>query len=248
MGKKQTRRLNYNEVMLETQVSNSIDQRNEKDVKFGKKVKIKCRNESQKIFIRMIDNNDIIICNGPAGCGKSHLSLNKALDLIQIENNGYKKIQIITPSVEITRNGVGFLPGDFNDKMRFYMNSVYNLIDKSIGEKRREELIKENIIEALGVAYIRGENIDHSILIVEEAQNLSKKEILTILTRIGENAKIIISGDIMQTDAFKNKEESGLYHAMNTLKNIKGIGLFEFTDEDIVRHPLISLILEKYKL
>jgi phosphate starvation-inducible protein PhoH and related proteins len=211
-----------------------------------KKVKIKCKNEKQKQFINMIDDYQITLCSGPAGCGKSHLSIMKALEFIQRDDNKYKKIFIITPTVEATKNSVGFLPGDFTSKVSLFMNSVYRLFDKIVGKEYSDRLVKNGLVEVLGLGYIRGENLDDCILLVEEAQNISKKEMLTILTRIGYNCKMIISGDLMQIDNFRNIEESGLYHAMQKLQNIDDIGIFEFTNDDIVRNNIISKILEKY--
>jgi phosphate starvation-inducible PhoH-like protein len=211
-----------------------------------KKIKVKCKNERQKEFIKMIDNHQITLCSGPAGCGKSHLMIMKSLDLIQKEESVYKKILVITPTVEATKNSVGFLPGDFSSKVSMFMNSVYRLFDKITGKEQCDKMIKNGMIEVLGLGYIRGENFDDCILLVEEAQNISKKEMLTILTRIGYNCKMIISGDLMQIDNFRNVEESGLYHAIQHLKDIDDIGIFEFTNDDIVRNDIIKKIIEKY--
>lgn len=215
---------------------------------FSNKVKIKCKNQHQKEFIKMIDDKQIVLCSGPAGSGKSHLSIIKSLELIQRNDGIYKKIYVITPTVEITRSGVGFLPGTFAEKVSVFMNSVYRLFDKIIGKEMCDKMLKNQIIEVLGLGYIRGENLDNCILIVEEAQNISIKEMLTILTRIGENCKLIISGDLLQIDAFRNKEESGLYHAINKLNEIDEIGIYQFTDDDIVRNSVITKILQKYYL
>lgn len=212
----------------------------------GKKLRIKHKTPKQKDFTKMIDEHDITLCSGPAGCGKSYLSLMKALQLLQTPKNGYDKLYIITPTVEITKNGLGFLPGSFNDKISVYMNSVYRLIDKMIGKIEREELLKDNIIEVLGLGYIRGDNFDNCVLIVEESQNISKKEMLTILTRIGYKCKMVISGDIMQIDQFKYEEDSGLYHAINNLGGINELGIFEFDINDVVRNKIITKILQKY--
>jgi phosphate starvation-inducible PhoH-like protein len=216
-------------------------------VSYGeRKIRIKCKNEKQKQFINMIDDFQITLCSGPAGCGKSHLSIMKAVEFIQKEESKYKKIFVLTPTVEATKNGVGYLPGDFTSKVAMYMNSVYRLFDKIIGKEYCDKLIKSGVIEVLGLGYIRGENFDDCILLVEEAQNITKKEMLTILTRIGYNCKMIISGDLMQIDNFRTIEESGLYHAMQKLQSIDDIGIFEFTNEDIVRNDIIKKILEKY--
>lgn len=209
-----------------------------------KKIVLKCKNQEQKDFIKLIDSNEIILCNGPAGCGKSYLSIMKSLNYLK-DDNKYKKIYIITPAVEISRSSVGFLPGSFSEKIAVYMNSVYRLFDKAIGEKNRKIMVEKNIIETLGLGYIRGENFDNCILIVDEAQNLTIKEMLTVLTRIGENCKMLISGDIMQTDKLR-VEESGLNHAMKKLENIENIGIFTFSEDSIVRNSIISKILKKW--
>jgi phosphate starvation-inducible protein PhoH and related proteins len=212
---------------------------------YGKRVRIKCKNEEQKEFIKLIDENEIILCNGPAGCGKTYLSILKSIEYLQQNNNGYNKIFIITPNVEISKS-LGFLPGTLSDKISVYMNSIFRLFDKVITEKTRKLLVEENIIETLGLSYIRGENFDNCILIVDESQNVTKKEMLTILTRIGSNCKMILSGDIIQIDKLNSKQESGLYYAMEKLKDIEGIGLFTFSNDSIVRNGIISKILEKY--
>ena len=231
------------ELVLEKNFINPVDNNF-----YYRKVKIKCKNENQKKFINLIDEKQIILCNGPAGCGKSHLSIIKSLEYIQTPDNGYDKIYIITPTVEITKSGVGFLPGSFADKVSVYMNSVYKLFDKIVGKDTCDKMLKNSIIEVLGLGYIRGENFDNCILIVEEAQNVSIKEMLTILTRIGENCKLIISGDLVQIDAFKCVEDSGLYHSINKLKDIEEIGIFEFSEDDIVRNTVINKILKKHYL
>ena len=216
-------------------------------VNYGeRRVRIKCKNEKQKQFINMIDDYQITLCSGPAGCGKSHLSIMKAIEYIQKEDDKYKKIFVITPTVESTSSKIGFLPGDFTSKVALFMNSVYRLFDKIVGKEYCDKLIKSGVIEVLGLGYIRGENFDDCVLLVEESQNITKKEMLTILTRIGFNCKMIISGDLMQADNFKNIEDSGLYHAIQKLKDIDDIGIFEFTNEDIVRNDIIKKILEKY--
>jgi phosphate starvation-inducible protein PhoH and related proteins len=209
------------------------------------KVKLKCKNRSQKEFSSLIDENQIVLCKGPAGVGKSFVSIVKALELLKTKGNGFNKIIIITPVVE-SEEKIGYLKGTLEEKLDPYLFSTYYLIDKIIGEDLRKRLIKADIIKPLAIAYLRGVNIDNSIVIFEEAQNSTKKAMKTFLTRIGFNTKFIVSGDIEQIDRFRNEEESGLKDALDKLKSVDGVGIMEFTSKDIVRNPIISKILEKY--
>jgi phosphate starvation-inducible PhoH-like protein len=215
------------------------------EVLIGKRLIVKCKNKKQKDFINLIDEKEIIICKGPAGVGKSYLSIVEALKLLQKPDNSYDKIYIITPAVE-SEESYGFLPGDINDKLSEYLFSTYYIIDKLIGKQAREKLIEKEIIKPLALGFLRGCNLDNCIMIFEEAQNSTKKSMKTVLTRIGYNSKFIISGDMEQVDRFKDVKESGLYDAFERLKSIEKIGVFEFDNEDIVRNPIIKDILDKY--
>jgi len=212
---------------------------------YERKVKIKCKNQHQKEFINMIEDKQIILCSGPAGCGKSHLSIAKALELIQIPDNGYNILYIITPAVEVEEK-LGSLPGNLDQKLEPFLFSTYYLIDKIIGKETREKMVENGIIQALALAFIRGVNIDNAVLIFEEAQNASHKQMKTLLTRIGFNAKFIISGDIKQIDRFRNTEESGLLDAMERFKDFDEIGQFNFQDGDSVRNDIINKLLNYY--
>jgi len=220
------------------------------DILYGKKVKIRCKNEKQKDFIKIIDSNQISICIGPAGVGKSYISIIKALQLLADSSNNYHNIYIITPAVE-SEEKLGYLPGDLEDKLEPYLYSTYKLIDKIIGIENRKKLVESEIIKPLALAYLRGWNIDNSILIFEEAQNCTPKQMKTVLTRIGFNSKFIISGDLEQTDRYNKKNSSGLYDAFTLMKGAKGVGVYEFIvdrPEDIVRNPIIAGILQRYDL
>lgn len=209
-----------------------------------KKITLKCKNQKQKEFLHLIDENEITICIGDSGVGKSYLSIAKALDLYK--SGKYEKIFIITPIVEIEES-IGYLKGDLDNKMLPYLYSIYYLIDKIVGEETRKKLVENKIIEPLCISFLRGINISNGILISDETQNFSKKAILTLLTRINENSKFILSGDINQIDKFKNPDDSGLKYIYNNLKGIHGIGFIEFGKEDIVRNPIISDILSRFQ-
>jgi phosphate starvation-inducible PhoH-like protein len=215
------------------------------DILLKNKIKLKCKNTKQKNFSKFIDNNQIILCTGPAGVGKSYISVIKALELLKNPNNDFNKIIIITPVVE-SEEKIGYLKGSLTDKLDPYLFSTYYLFDKIIGEDARKQLVELEIIKPLAIAYLRGVNIDNSIVIFEEAQNSTKRAMKTFLTRIGFNSKFIISGDIEQIDRFKNEDDSGLKDAINKLKNINDVAIMEFDNNDIVRNPLITEILNKY--
>ena len=144
---------------------------------------------------------------------------------------------------------MGSLPGALEEKLDPYISPSYYLLNKLIGKENREKLIELDFIEVQALAYIRGWNIDNTILIFEEAQNSTPKQMKLLLTRIGFNSKFFISGDLEQTDRYKDKTHSGLYDALKRFKNMKNdsVGTFEFGDNDIVRNPLITKLLRKYE-
>jgi len=215
-------------------------------VNYGeRRVRIKCKNEKQKHFINMIDDFQITLCSGPAGCGKSHLSLAKAIEYIQTPNNGYNTLYIITPAVEVEEK-LGSLPGTLDEKLGPYLFSTYYLIDKIIGKDAREKMVKDEVIQPLALGFLRGVNIDNAILVFEEAQNASHKQMKTLLTRIGYNSKFIISGDIKQIDRFRTTEESGLIDAMKRFEAFNEMGIFHFLDGDSVRNDIINDLLKFY--
>lgn len=193
-----------------------------------------------------MDKNEITLCFGPSGVGKSHIIIKKALDLIHDPGNNYEKIIITRPAVQ-SGELIGFLPGDLESKMFEFMYPSYYLIKKLIGEEAFETLKKEKTIEIIAFSFMRGLNIDNSILICEEAQNVSSEMMKTLLTRIGFNSKFFISGDLEQSDKyFKNPNKSGFFDAKTRLYDIEGVGIFEFKKTDVVRNKIITSILEKY--
>jgi len=169
-----------------------------------------------------------------------------AVDLLSDPKSPYEKIIIVRPAVEAEEK-LGSLPGGLEEKLDPYIFPSYYLLNKIIGKESREKLKEIEVIEVFALAYMRGMNIDNSILIFEEAQNSSPNQMKLLLTRIGFNSKFLISGDLEQTDRYKNKTLSGLYDAVNKFQDIEDVGVFEFDRDDIVRNPLISKILKKYE-
>lgn len=210
-----------------------------------KKPKEKFLTKSQEEYWEILDKNQITLCFGPAGAGKSHIAMKKAVDLLWTEDNKYEKLIIVRPAVEAEEN-LGFLPGDLEEKLDPYISPSFDLLVKIIGEESLEKLKQEKFIRIAALAYMRGKNIDNSILIFEEAQNATPKQMKLLLTRIGFNSKFFISGDIEQSDKYKDITKSGLYDAKERLRDMKDIGTYEFDINDIVRNPIIGEILKRY--
>jgi len=204
------------------------------------------KTDNQKIFYELLDQKEIVVCSGPAGVGKSLISVVKALELLKSSKNEFYKIVICTPAVEADEK-LGFLPGTADEKLDPYIFSTMYLFNKVIGEAKTKQLREQGFLVVLPLAYARGINIDNSILIAEEFQNATPRQVKTLITRIGYKSKFIISGDLEQSDRYKNNKESGLYDALSRLDNMEKVGIFKFGDKDVVRNPLITDILERYK-
>jgi len=212
-----------------------------------KKTKQKFLSESQKTYYETLSNNQITICSGPAGVGKSYIAMTCAIDLLSDPETPYEKIIIVRPAVEAEEK-LGSLPGNVEEKLDPYIFPSYYLMNKIIGKENREKLKDADVIEVFALAFMRGMNIDNSILIFEEGQNATPSQMKLLLTRIGFNSKFFISGDVEQSDKYKNKTHSGLWDAIEKFRDSDYISIFEFKDKkDIVRNPLISRILDKYE-
>ena len=211
-----------------------------------RKTKEKFLSESQKEYYNKLETNQITICSGPAGVGKSYIAMKAAVDLLVDPKTPYEKIIIVRPAVEAEEK-LGSLPGNVEEKLDPYIFPSYYLLNKIIGKETREKLKELEIVEVFALAFMRGMNIDNSILIFEEGQNATPSQMKLLLTRIGFNSKFFISGDVEQSDRYKNKTHSGLWDAIEKFRDDKYISTFEFKDKnDIVRNPLITKILQKY--
>lgn len=211
-----------------------------------KKTKQKFLTESQRKYYDILTDNQIIICSGPAGVGKSYIAMKCAVDLLSDPETPYDKIIIVRPAVEAEEK-LGSLPGGVEEKLDPYIFPSYYLLNKIVGKDVREKLKEIEAIEVFALAYMRGMNIDNSILIFEEAQNSTPSQMKLLLTRIGFNSKFFISGDLEQFDRHKDKTQTGLWDAIHKFQNLEGIGTFEFSPEDVVRNPIISKILKRYE-
>ena len=205
--------------------------------------KLQFRTEAQEKLWKIIDEHEISLISGPAGTGKSHISVAKSIELLT--NKKFSKIIIVKPVVEADEH-LGFLPGDVDEKLTPYTFSTFYLFEKILGKRRLEALIENGHLIVMALAYLRGVNIDNSILLFEECQNATPRQMKTLLTRIGENSKFIISGDLEQSDRYKHEKDTGLYVAIEKLKDIEEIGTLEFSQSDIVRNPIIGKILKKF--
>ena len=211
-----------------------------------KKTKQKFLSESQKEYYEKLISNQITICSGPAGVGKSFIAMKCAIDLLSDPQNSYEKIIIVRPAVEAEEK-LGSLPGNVEEKLDPYIFPSYYLLNKIIGKETREKLKEIEAIEIFALAYMRGMNIDNSILIFEEAQNSTPSQMKLLVTRIGFNSKFFISGDLEQFDRHKDKTHTGLWDAMKKFRDLQSIGVHEFGENDIVRNPLITQILKRYE-
>ena len=211
-----------------------------------RKTKEKFLTINQKKYYDTLIDSEITICSGPAGVGKSYITMKAAIDLLSDPKTPYEKIIIVRPAVEAEEK-LGSLPGNVEEKLDPYIFPSYYLLNKIIGKESREKLKEIEVIEVFALAFMRGMNIDNSILIFEEGQNASPSQMKLLLTRIGFNSKFFISGDVEQSDKYKNKTLSGLWDAIEKFRDDDYVSTFEFKDKnDIVRNPLISKILRKY--
>lgn len=211
-----------------------------------KKTKNKFLSQSQKEYYDKLLNNEITICSGPAGVGKSYIAMKCAIDLLVDPETPYEKIIIVRPAVEAEEK-LGSLPGNVEEKLDPYIFPSYYLLNKIIGKETREKLKEIESIEVFALAYMRGMNIDNSILIFEESQNSTPSQMKLLLTRIGFNSKFFISGDLEQFDRHKDKTHTGLWDAMSRFRDLSNFAIHEFSDTDIVRNPIITQILKRYE-
>lgn len=197
----------------------------------------------QRYLCRAMNQNDIVFASGPAGSGKTYLAVVHGVTLMK--KGLVKKIILTRPAVEAGEN-LGFLPGDLKEKVDPYLRPLYDALYDCLGKERVETLLEKEVIEIAPLAYMRGRTLDNAFIILDEAQNTTCSQMKMFLTRMGFNSKVVITGDITQIDLIK-KKDSGLVEAKHILKGIKGIGFVELTTLDVVRHPLVQKIIERYE-
>ena len=208
----------------------------------GKKGDVFPRSKGQIKYIELIEKNDLVFSTGPAGTGKTFLSIVSAISLLQ--NNEIDKIILCRPAVEAGES-LGFLPGDLKEKVDPYLTPLYESLEKIIPKNKLKDLLLNNIIEIIPLAYMRGRTLENCFMILDEAQNTTIMQMKMFLTRLGIGSKAVITGDITQVDLKKNSY-SGLIKVLSILKNIEGIGFVKMNRDDIVRHALVKDIIRAY--
>ncbi len=208
---------------------------------YGKK-EIIPRTEHQMQYILSMRNKDLTFGIGPAGTGKTFLAI--AMGLSCLLKGEIKRLILTRPAVEAGEN-LGFLPGTLQEKINPYLRPLYDAMHELLEMKQWEELLSQNIIEAAPLAFMRGRTLGHAFVILDEAQNASREQMLMFLTRLGNNSKCVVCGDPSQVDL--GKVQSGLLEATLKLQGIEEIGICEFGAEDVIRHPLVETIIRAYQ-
>lgn len=203
---------------------------------------ITARTENQQLLVKAFEENDLVFATGPAGSGKTFVAI--ALAVKALKNKEVRKIILSRPAVEAGEK-LGFLPGEMKDKLDPYLQPLYDALQDMIPAVKLKEYMENNVIQIAPLAFMRGRTLNDAVIILDEAQNTTTHQIKMFLTRLGMNAKMIVTGDMTQID-LPASVTSGLKEAMGVLKNVPGIGRVEFNKKDIVRHKLVQRIVEAY--
>lgn len=204
---------------------------------------IKARTANQHRMVKACENNDLIFAIGPAGTGKTYTAV--ALAVRALKNKEIKRIILTRPAVEAGEN-LGFLPGDLRDKLDPYLQPLYDALRDMIPQQKLLSYWEDNTIEIAPLAFMRGRTLDNAFVILDEAQNATSSQLKMFLTRMGRNAKFIVTGDITQIDLPKN-QKSGLPQAVEILDGIEGISIIRLTKRDVIRHKLVTKIINAYE-
>jgi len=216
-----------------------------KDLKMLNFDELMYKNTAQKRFYETVSKKDITFCIGPAGCGKTYLSVHRALRELGDKQSKIDGIVIVKPLVEAAGEKLGYLPGDIEEKTLPFMMSFYYNMEQIIGKQRLEMLKANNVIQVIPMAYMRGITLSDKFVILDEAQNATPEQIKMFVTRLGANSKYIITGDLAQSDI--KRGSSGLEDAVKRFAGVHGVGLASFKEKDIVRHSLVRRLLKRYK-
>ncbi len=216
----------------------------EEIIVFGDKGKvIKPRTIHQYELVKSVKKNDLVFAIGPAGTGKTYVAI--ALAVKAFKERLVKKIILTRPAVEAGEQ-LGFLPGDMKEKLDPYLQPLYDGLADMLPKKKLEEMYSERLIEVAPLAYMRGRTLENAFVILDEAQNTSDSQLKMFLTRMGQNSKFIVTGDITQIDLPRHKK-SGLVHSLDLFRDISGIDFIFFDKGDVVRHPIVRKIIDAYE-
>ncbi|MDP1800523.1 MAG: PhoH family protein [Bacteroidota bacterium] len=204
---------------------------------------VKAKTENQRRMLSAIVKNDMIFAIGPAGTGKTYTAV--ALAVKALKNKEVKRIILTRPAVEAGEN-LGFLPGDLQEKLDPYMQPLYDALNDMIPGDKLNQYIENRIIQIAPLAFMRGRTLDNAFVILDEAQNTTESQMKMFLTRMGSNAKFIVTGDVTQID-LPSKQPSGLVQAVRYLKKVEGISIIELDNTDVIRHKLVKAIIESYE-
>lgn len=201
------------------------------------------RNANQAKMVKSFADNDLTFALGPAGTGKTYIAI--ALAVAALKNRRCRRILLSRPAVEAGEK-LGFLPGDMKDKIDPYLRPLYDALEDMIPQVKLKEYMESDTIQIAPLAFMRGRTLNDAIIILDEAQNTTRHQMKMFLTRLGHNAKMIVTGDITQID-LPRSVQSGLVQALRVLRGVKGIGIIEYEKKDIVRHPLVQRIVDAYE-
>jgi phosphate starvation-inducible PhoH-like protein len=204
---------------------------------------IKMRTVNQQRLVQLVKDNDLVFALGPAGTGKTYVSV--AMAVKALKNKQVKKIIITRPAVEAGEN-LGFLPGDLKEKIDPYLRPIYDALGDMIQFEKLQYYMEREIIEIAPLAYMRGRTLNNAFILLDEAQNTTPMQMKMFLTRMGPESKMIVTGDVSQIDLPRN-QQSGLKEAARILNNVHGIGFIELTEKDVVRHRLVRDIIQAYE-
>lgn len=204
---------------------------------------IHARNHNQELMVKAYFKDDLIFATGPAGTGKTYIAI--ALAVRALKHREIKRIILTRPAVEAGER-LGFLPGDLKDKLDPYLQPIYDALEDMIPTKRLQYFIEDDVIQIAPLAYMRGRTLDRACVILDEAQNTNIGQLKMFLTRMGSDAKFIVTGDATQVD-LPRSEDSGLLRVIKLLEDIKGISVVRFSSADIVRHPLVTKIVKAFE-
>ena len=232
------------EQAFSTGISDCVEPKADKDtIVFGNNGNvIRARTVNQRRLVELYEKNDLLFAIGPAGSGKTYTAI--ALAVKALKEREVRRVILTRPAVEAGEK-LGFLPGDMKEKLDPYLQPLYDALNDMIPAAKLQKYLEDGTVQIAPLAYMRGRTLDNAFVILDEAQNTTRSQIKMFLTRMGRNAKFIVTGDVTQID-LPRKSDSGLTGAMNILREVEGIGIVEFDKRDIVRHPLVKHIVEAF--